>query len=109
MSDTIISSQEVSIKNMEDLDEIKKKVLEKVKNGHSPNDILIEVYENEHLSRGNKLKISRYLILKGADRSLMTNNLARGSTYTFRKSIAKSKSKKSTFKKSRSKAKKIYL
>lgn len=84
---SINNIQEISIKNMQDIDEIKKKVIEKVEGGSEPNDVLIEVFENEYLSRGNKLKIGRYLVLKGADRSLMVNNsLARGSRKSKRKS-----------------------
>ena len=94
---SISNIEEISIKNMQDIDEIKKKVIEKVESGSEPNDVLIEVFENEHLSRGNKLKIGRFLVLKGADRSLMVNNsLARGSRKSKRKSRkSKRKSRKS--------------
>jgi hypothetical protein len=91
------SDGETSIKNMADITKIKKKVLKKLKNGDKPNDILIEVYENTNLSRGNKLKIARYLVLKGADRSLMVNNdinYSGGNNFKKSKKSKKSKSKK---------------
>jgi len=72
---------EISIIDISDIDEIKKKVIEKVERGSDPNIILIDVLKNQHLSRGNKLKIARYLVSKGANRSLIINNgdsLARG-------------------------------
>jgi hypothetical protein len=108
---SISSSSSDLIEDIEDVDQIKQKVIKKIENGDDPNSILIQVYANQNLSKGDKLKIARYLVLKGADRSLMINNassLARGSTLkksTFRKSRAKSrKFKKSTFRKSRAKS-----
>ena len=64
----------IPIEEISDTGEFKKKVVEKVESGSDPNEILIKVFENQNISRGNKLKIGRYLVLKGADRAILINN-----------------------------------
>ena len=81
----------IPIEEISDTSEFKKKVVEEVESGSDPNEILKKVFENQNISRGNKLKIGRYLVLKGADRAILINNdSARGRGKKSKKIIRRS-------------------
>jgi len=82
----------IPIEEISDTSEFKKKVVEEVESGSDPNEILKKVFENQSISRGNKLKIGRYLVLKGADRAILINNdSARGRGIKSRRTRKKSR------------------